>query len=355
MRWARKRPEPVRAAPEGLPVLDVRELTVRYLTSGREVTAVDGVSFTVNRGERVALVGESGSGKTGTCLAIAGFLTRPNVSVAAAQIAVNGVDVAVRKPDSIPVRVPGLAMIFQDAASSLDPVWTIGSQLGNVIRTTHGLSRDETKPVARDWLRKVGLTDTERVLASRPYELSGGMRQRAMIAIALSGTPRLLIADEPTGSLDASLAREAMELLVELTEEFHTGLLLVSHDIQLCQEFADRMLVMYGGRIVEEGPSAGLRHHARHPYTRALLRSVPTLDSADAEELPTVPMSLSGQFDPAGGCNFRPRCDRAHEACGQVPPRISLGPEHSADCWLLADDGSASRSAESRSVVMGRV
>jgi oligopeptide/dipeptide ABC transporter ATP-binding protein len=161
------------------------------------------------------------------------------------------------------------------------------------------------------------------------------MQQRAMIAIALSGTPRLLIADEPTSALDASLSRDAMKLLVELTDEFGTGLLLVSHDIKLCQEFTDRMLVMYGGRIVEEGQSRELAHRANHPYTQALLRSVPTLESADLDELPTIPLAATGQHDPDAGCSFRPRCDRAHQACGQVPPLISVGRNRRAACWLI--------------------
>jgi oligopeptide/dipeptide ABC transporter ATP-binding protein len=183
------------------------------------------------------------------------------------------------------------------------------------------------------------------------------MRQRAMIAVALSGTPRLLIADEPTSALDASLSREAMKLLVDLTAEFGTGLLLVSHDIHLCQEFADRMLVMYGGRIVEHGRSSELEYQAKHPYTKALLRSVPTLDSAGLDELPTIAMSTSGQHDPAGGCNFRPRCDHAHQACGQAPQLISLGAHGSAACWLVSAEESRGTGAcaDSQPIAVGSV
>jgi peptide/nickel transport system ATP-binding protein len=339
--------------PESAPLLDVRGLTVRYATRGSVLTAVDDVSFTVGHGERVALVGESGSGKTGTCLAIAGFLTHSNATVTAEHIAFDGVDVTARKSGRIPTRVAGMAMVFQDASTSLDPVWTIGSQLCNVIRATQGVSRRQARALAGEWLRKVGLTDTERVMSSRPYELSGGMRQRAMIAVALSGTPRLLIADEPTSALDASLSREAMNLLVDLTAEFGTGLLLVSHDILLCREFADRMLVMYGGRIVEEGGSGELAEQAKHPYTEALLRSVPTLESADLDELPTIAMSASGQHDPAGGCNFRPRCHHAYQACGRAPRLVALGAHRSAACWLV--DAEDEASAGSRPIAVGSV
>jgi oligopeptide/dipeptide ABC transporter ATP-binding protein len=254
------------------------------------------------------------------------------------------VDLGDRKPARLPRRVPGLAMVFQDASTSLDPVWTIGSQLRSVIRATQKTSRKQTTALAVEWLRKVGLTDTERVMRSRPYELSGGMRQRAMIAIALSGTPELLIADEPTSALDASLSRDAMKLLVELTDELGSGLMLVSHDIHLCQEFVDRMLVMYSGHVVESGYAATLDREAAHPYTQALLRSVPTLESAELDELPTIPLTMAGQADPQGGCAFRPRCDRAHDACSVAPPLIELPARGSAAataaCWL-ADESAA--------------
>jgi oligopeptide/dipeptide ABC transporter ATP-binding protein len=323
--------------PDSGALLDVRSLTVRYTSRGGDVTAVDGVTFAVRPGERVALVGESGSGKSGACQAVAGLLTQPNATVTAEHLTFAGVEVLTRRSGRIPARVPGLAMIFQDAAVSLDPVWTIGSQLRGVIRTTQRVRRRQADALAEDWLRRVGIADVRRVLSSRPDELSGGMRQRAMIAIALSGAPRLLIADEPTSALDAALSREVMELLVGLTAEFGTGLLLVSHDIQLCQEFADRMLVMYGGRVVEEGSSGELAAEPRHPYTQALFRSVPTLDGADLDELPTIAMSPGGQRDPDGGCNFRLRCSRAHGACREVPPSMAVGPRRSAACWLVID------------------
>jgi peptide/nickel transport system ATP-binding protein len=270
------------------PLLNVESLSIHYDTPNGRITAVDDVSLTAARGERIALVGESGSGKTGTCLAIAGFLTHPAARIEASRIAFEGVDLTNRPSSRLPQRTPGMAMIFQDASTSLDPVWTIGSQLRAVIRGTQGGKRQQATATARDWLHRVGLTDTDRVLAARPYELSGGMRQRVMIALALCGAPRLLIADEPTSALDASLSREVMELIVELTDEIGTGLLIVSHDILLCQTYADRMLVMYQGRIVEEGPAATLHERAKDPYTQALFRCVPTLQSALLDELPTI-------------------------------------------------------------------
>jgi oligopeptide/dipeptide ABC transporter ATP-binding protein len=317
-------------------VLDVANLTVRYKVADGYFTAVDNVSFKVAPGERVAIVGESGSGKTNTCLAIAGVLTHANAVITADAITFQGTSIAQRKRKRLPERIPGLAMVFQDASTSLDPVWTVGSQLIDILRATQRISRKDAKAKAAEWLLKVGLADHERVLRSRPYELSGGMRQRVMVALALAGSPRLLVADEPTSALDATLSREIMQLLVALTTETGTGLILVTHDIHLGQAFTDRMLVMYGGQIVEEGSSGTLDETAVHPYTQALMRSVPTLESADLDLLPTIPISATGQHDPAGGCSFRPRCDRAHDACAVPPPRTEVAGGYSAACWLEA-------------------
>jgi oligopeptide/dipeptide ABC transporter ATP-binding protein len=162
------------------------------------------------------------------------------------------------------------------------------------------------------------------------------LRLRALLAVSLAGSPRLLIADEPTSALDATLSREIMRLLVALTTEAGTGLILITHDIHLGQAFTERMLVMYGGRIVEEGASGTLDTAAVHPYTQALMRSVPTLESADLDVLPTIPISATGQHDPAGGCSFFPRCDKAHDACAVPPPRTELGDGGGAACWLVA-------------------
>jgi peptide/nickel transport system ATP-binding protein len=288
------------SAPAASDVLRVEGLSVRYHGDSSVFTAVDEVSVTVGAGERVAIVGESGSGKTATCMAIAGFLTDPSADVSARILEVSGVPVGSRRNTRLPRRVPGLSMVFQDATTSLDAVWTIGSQLVDVIRTADRVSTRVARARAEEWLHHVGLRDSERVMASRPYELSGGMRQRAMIALALAGRPRLLIADEPTSALDATLAVEIMELLVRLTAEHGIGVLLVTHDIQLCQRFTDRMLVMYRGRVVEQGRSDVLDLHAQHPYARALFASIPTLESADLDELPTIPAAVLGPVSEVG-------------------------------------------------------
>lgn len=268
-------------------LLTVRDLTVRY-ASTHEMAAVDGASFSIGRGERIALVGESGSGKTTLSLAVAGFLRPPEVQVTASELRFDGEAVDLRERTILPHVRPGMAMTFQDAMTSLDPVWTIGSQLTAVIRARTGAGRREARVRARGWLQRVGLTDTERVLAARPHELSGGMRQRAMMAIALSGQPRMLIADEPTSALDAPLARSTMKLLSDLTAVADITLLTVTHDIHLGLQYSDRTFVMYRGRIVEQLSSARAAADATHPYTRGLLACVPTLQHAGHDRLPTL-------------------------------------------------------------------
>jgi peptide/nickel transport system ATP-binding protein len=321
------------------PLLSVEGLSVHFASKHGLIVAVDDVSFALRRGERVALIGESGSGKTATCLAVSGFLTQPNVTVTSRRMDFDGVQLAGVRRSRVPSRTPGLAMVFQDAMTSLDPVWKVKSQLGAVLRSTGRRSRAEVAELSNEWLHRVGLHDTARVLHSRPYELSGGMRQRVMLALALCSGPKLLIADEPTSALDASLAREALELMMALTEELGTALLIVSHDIRLSQEYCDRSLVMYGGRIVEEMGSRSLGRAARHPYTVGLLSSVPTLESTSLDELPTIAAPLGvGQVDPQGGCSFRPRCRHASERCSTPPAPFVVDEGHLVRCWYAGSE-----------------
>jgi peptide/nickel transport system ATP-binding protein len=266
-------------------LLDIRNLTVTY-KAGSGTPAVNGVSLRISEGERVALVGESGSGKTTIGMAIAGFLAAADADVSADYLKVVGSD-HLGLFTAMPRKVEGVTMMFQDAMTSLDPVWTVGSQLRAVIRSRQKLNRKSADEVCAQWLDKVGLTDTRRVMKARPYELSGGMRQRVMMAIALCSEPALLIADEPTSALDASFAREAMELIIELAADVGSAVLIVSHDLNLCARYVDRLAVMYKGELVEELATDRLEE-ATHPYTRALLACVPTLESADLECLPTL-------------------------------------------------------------------
>ena len=278
--------------------LEVEDLSVYYGSGESRVQAVRQVSFRIAQGERVALVGESGSGKSTLGLAIAGFLTRPGVEVSASRLEFDGRPMARRQKSRLPVRTPGIAMVFQDAMTSLDPVWTIGSQLRAILKTHGTLSRADLQDRAGYWLDRVGIQDVDRVLKSRPYELSGGMRQRAMIALALCSRPKMLIADEPTSALDAALSRNTMDLLLEMTEDFGTSLLIISHDILLCQEYAETTMVMYHGDLVETGASENLAMTAHHPYTLGLLSCIPTLDSAFLDELPTLESFVTSEAQP---------------------------------------------------------
>jgi peptide/nickel transport system ATP-binding protein len=264
-------------------LLVATDLTIHY----GDFTAVTGATLTVNSGERVALVGESGSGKTTLAMAVAGMLTDPSARVAALELSfANG---PVTQPaTALPTITDGISVVFQDAMTSLDPTWRIGGQLVAALRNRCGLTRKQAKVKAAEWLCRVGFPDPERVMRLRPYELSGGMRQRAMIAVALCGEPRLIVADEPTSALDATLSRMTMDLLKELTDESGAALLIVTHDLQLCLDYADKLCVMKDGEVVEYATAAAIRSSPQHPYTRGLMACVPTLDSADLEMLPTL-------------------------------------------------------------------
>ena len=268
-------------------LLNIEGLSVSYCTPAGGFQVLDDVDLTIPEGTRVALVGESGSGKSTLALAIGGFLTAGAVEMTARRFEIDGQSVPLASSARLPRKRPGLSMVFQDAMTSLDSVWTIESQLTGILRNSEGLGRRDARDRAREWLIRVGLDQTERVMRARPYELSGGMRQRVMLAIALCTRPRLLIADEPTSALDAVLAESVMELMSELTAELSASLLIVSHDIELCRQFSDRIVVFRHGRIVEELESAKASE-ARHPYSRGLLNCIPTLDSAGLDRLPTL-------------------------------------------------------------------
>lgn len=269
------------------PTLDIDDLQVNYRTGDSWFTAVEAFSLRAEAGQRVAVVGESGSGKTTACMALAGLLPL-DARVDAGRAHVAGTDLGGRKRSAIPHRVPGVSVVFQNAMNALDPVWTVESQLVTVIRGTTGGSTSAARATAADWLDRVGLRDIPRVMKARPYELSGGMRQRVMIAIALCSAPRLLIADEPTSALDMTLSRDLLDLIVTLTDELDTTLLMISHDIGLCRAYTDWTVVMHRGRIVEQGRTDAVTSHPTEPYTRALLDCQPSLSHMDWDRLPTM-------------------------------------------------------------------
>jgi peptide/nickel transport system ATP-binding protein len=275
-------------------LLTVRGLDIVYGEGESAHHAVVDASFTVRQAERVGIVGESGSGKSTLTTAIAGLLTAQGARITARELSFDGSDLDRTARRGLPHRTRDMSMVFQDATTSLDPVATIGSQFTAVFRGLRKVSRREAHTLAADWLRRVGLHDTERVLRARPYELSGGMRQRVMVALALCSEPKLLIADEPTSALDASVSRVMMDLLTEITQRLGVALLIVTHDLDLVRRYTDRLIVMYHGRIVDDCASDRIADDARSPYTRALIDCVPTLADHDRERLQT----LDAAFDP---------------------------------------------------------
>ncbi|MFT4262795.1 MAG: ABC transporter ATP-binding protein [Nocardioides sp.] len=278
-------------------LLAIKNASVHYAgPKGTTIPAVKGASFSIARGEHVAVVGESGSGKTTLALAIAGLLTAVGATTEFEEFAFDGKPVRRGRIAPIPRRTPGMSMVFQNAMTSLDPVATVGSQFVDVMRGLSKVSRKEARAKAAEWLVSVGLKDTDRVLKLRPYELSGGMRQRVMLALAMCSRPKLLLADEPTSALDASVSRDVMDLLRSMTEDTGASLLIVTHDIDLVRMYVDKVVVMYHGEVVDVCDADRIEEQAQHPYTLALTRCVPTLDAVHLDRLPTLDDAMLAGF-----------------------------------------------------------
>ncbi|WP_185276210.1 ATP-binding cassette domain-containing protein [Leifsonia shinshuensis] len=267
----------------------VERFAVAYRTDAGLVPAVSDVSFALRRSERLAIVGESGSGKTTLAMAIAGLLSHDTAQIDYRMARVAGTPVDMRASSSvIPVRHEGVSMIFQDAMTSLDPVATIGHQFRSVLGAHGGSRRSRIRSESLQWIERVGIPNPQRVLKLRPYELSGGMRQRVMIALALCSDPAVLIADEPTSALDVVVSRRIMDLVLTLAVELGTAVIVITHDIDLARKYTDRMLVLYQGEVQDLCDTAGLAEEEHSPYTRALLDCVPRLHDHDRESLPTL-------------------------------------------------------------------
>ena len=314
-------PEP--AAPATEPLLAVRNLSVEFgLRGQKRVTAVDSVSFDIRPGEHVGLVGESGSGKSVTSLAIMGLLPRRGAHVSG-EIRYAGRDLQrLSRSAMSQLRGRDIAMVFQDPMTSLNPVITIGVQLAEVISRHNDVSRREARDRAGDLLRKVGIPDPVRRLKEYPHQLSGGMRQRVLIAIALACEPRLLIADEPTTALDVTIQAQVLEVLKELVADTQAALLMITHDLGVVAGLCDRVNVMYSGRIVESTTRDVLFAEPRHPYTGGLLRSIPRLDTPRGAPLVAIPGSPTNVLPWTQGCAFAPRCTQADDQCRTEPPDL---------------------------------
>ena len=316
-------------------LLTVEGLSVAFRGEGGESTYVDGVGFAVDAGETVCIVGESGCGKSVTVLSMMGLLG-DNGRVTAGEVRFDGQNLLALTPAALDkVRGNTLTMIFQDAMSSLNPVLTIGRQLTEAIHAHQRLTQPEAHARAVALLGRVGLSEPERLMRKYPHTLSGGMRQRVMIAMALCCSPKLLIADEPTTALDVTIQAQIMRLLADLKREFSMALLLITHDMGLVAEMADRVLVMYAGQVVEEADVNTLFAHPRHPYTQALLRSVPSIRDGAGRRLNAILGVVPEQYEQLGGCRFFGRCEQAVPACEHMPqPLKPLGGGACARCWL---------------------
>ncbi|MDQ4214977.1 ABC transporter ATP-binding protein [Microbacterium capsulatum] len=305
-------------------MLSLQDLSVK--ATKRDLTLVDGVSLSIGAGERMALVGESGSGKSLTCMSIINLLAR-GLAVSGGSIRWNGEDIAHASPARMrQLRGREISMIYQEPLTALNPILSIGTQLGEAARHVRATRAD-----VLSMLDRVGFHQPERVLRQRPHELSGGMRQRAMIAMALLGKPRLLLADEPTTALDVTVQDQVLKLIYDISVETGTALLLVSHDLNVVRRIADRVAVMYTGRIVESGETERVLTAPRHPYTDALLQSAPSIE-AKSSRLTAIPGRVPTPSEWTSGCRFAQRCAFATDACS-VKPAFTEVDGQAAACW----------------------
>ncbi|MFI2430748.1 ABC transporter ATP-binding protein [Streptomyces sp. NPDC018693] len=304
------------------PLLEVRDLHVEFHTRDGIAKAVNGVNYTVNAGETLAVLGESGSGKSVTAQAIMGILDMPPGRIPKGQILFHGQDMlAMQEDERRRIRGRRIAMIFQDALSALNPVLSVGYQLGEMFRVHEGVSKKEAKAKAIEMMERVRIPAAAARVNDYPHQFSGGMRQRIMIAMALSLEPDLIIADEPTTALDVTVQAQVMDLLAELQREYNMGLILITHDLGVVADVADKIAVMYAGRIVENAPVHELYKRPAHPYTKGLLDSIPRLDQK-GQELYAIKGLPPNLLRIPGGCAFNPRCSLAQDVCRTDVPQL---------------------------------
>jgi oligopeptide/dipeptide ABC transporter ATP-binding protein len=314
-------------------LLSVANLTTNFRTGLGEAAAIEDICFDIGEGEILGIVGESGSGKSVTALTIMGLLPSPPARVARGSVTFQGQDL-IRLSDAAMRRVrgPGIAMVFQEPMTSLNPVLTIGEQVMETIRAHERLPGRALFARAVELLEKVGIPSPAARMTDYPHQLSGGQRQRVMLAIALSCRPKLLIADEPTTALDVTIQAQILDLIMDLRDEFGMAIIIITHNMGVIAETADRVLVMYAGRVIEEAPVATLFDQPLHPYTSGLLACVPTLDQRKPR-LEAIPGTLPEPGRRPPGCRFAPRCPRAIQACTEILPPLTVhGPEHAAAC-----------------------
>ena len=318
-------------------ILEVKDLSVSFNTYAGEVKAVRGVSFELNRGETLAFVGESGCGKTVTAKSILRLLKPPFAVIKeGSQITCDGKDVlALNKKELCEFRGDEVSMIFQDPMTSLNPTMTVGKQIMESLRIHRHLSKKEAREEAIRMLKMVNIPSAEKRVDSYPHEMSGGMRQRVMIAIALVGSPSIVIADEPTTSLDVTIEAQILDVLKNLQKTLGTSIILITHDLGVIAKLCDRVLVMYGGKIVERGSVDEIFYDTAHPYTKGLMHSIAKLDTAKGHKLQPIEGTPPDLFAPPKGCPFAARCEYCMEICKDMPPQTyELSKEHETCCWL---------------------
>lgn len=319
-------------------LLSVRNLKTSFFTHVGEVKAVRGISFDVNEGEVLGIVGESGSGKSVTSLSIMGLLQYPG-RVVDGEILLNGEDILTYSKNQMRrVRGKEIAMIFQDPMTSLNPVYTIGNQIMEMILEHEKMSRREARARAIEMLKLVGIPAAEKRIDSYPHEFSGGMRQRVMIALALSCNPKLLIADEPTTALDVTIQAQILNLIKKLNRQFGMTTMLITHDLGVVATVCDKVAVMYGGLIMEYGTADEIFYHPRHPYTMGLLGSIPHVDGGEKRRLIPIDGTPPDLINPPKGCPFSTRCKYCMNVCTQEQPPYFAEDKHRTMCWMLDVD-----------------
>ena len=321
-------------------VLDVNNLHVSFDTYAGEVKAVRGVTFTLHEGEVLAIVGESGCGKSVTAQTVMKLNPMPPARIPQGEVRLGEHDIVkASEKEMQKLRGKEVSMIFQDPMTCLNPTKHVGKQIVEAIRHHQHLSAKEAREQAIKYLKLVNIPNAEERAKQYPHEFSGGMRQRAMIAMALSCNPKVLIADEPTTALDVTIQAQIMDLLAEIKEETDTAIILITHDLGVVAGMADRVAVMYAGKIVETGTVEYIFYHNAHPYTQALLKSLPTVDSDKQDRLVSISGTPPDLLDPPKGCGFAARCKHCMKICREEqPPEFTLSEGHVASCWLLHPD-----------------
>ena len=315
-------------------LLRVEGLRTSFATAAGRLRAVDGVDLEIEQGKTLGVVGESGSGKSVTALSIMRLIDAPGRIEPGSRIIFEGRDLAgLRERAMEDVRGNDISMIFQEPMTSLNPVFTVGDQIGEAVRLHQKVSEREAVERAVEMMELVGIPEARRRLRDYPHQMSGGMRQRVMIAMALSCNPKLLIADEPTTALDVTIQAQILELMKDLRDRLGMSILLITHDLGVVAEMVDDVAVMYAGRVVERGPVAEVFETPQHPYTEALLHSIPLLGMTQAQPLKVIRGTVPSPLEWPVGCRFRPRCDYAFDRCIEDPPLLDAPPQESA-CWL---------------------